>query len=55
VGLKTLKYEEVYRTECRHLTDPRSRLGEFLEQVYNEGRLHSALGDLSPAHPAKPL
>jgi transposase InsO family protein len=48
--LKTLKYEEVYRTEYRNLTDARSRIGEFLEQVYNEKRLHSALGYLSPAH-----
>ena len=48
--MKTLKYEEVYRTEYRDLTDARSRIGEFLETVYNQKRLHSALGYLSPAH-----
>jgi len=47
--IKTLKYEEVYRSEYRHLADARARIGEFLEAVYNERRLHSALGYLSPA------
>jgi putative transposase len=47
--LKTLKYEEVYRSEYRDLADARARIGDFLEAVYNERRLHSALGYLSPA------
>jgi len=47
--IKTLKYEEVYRSEYRDLADARARIGEFLEAVYNERRLHSALGYLSPA------
>ena len=46
--MKTLKYEEVYRTEYRDLADARSRIGEFLEKVYNAKRLHSALDYLSP-------
>lgn len=46
--MKTLKYEEVYRTEYRNLADARSRIGEFLEKVYNEKRLHSALDYRSP-------
>ncbi len=46
--MKTLKYEEVYRTEYRDLADARSRIGEFLEKVYNEKRLHSALDYRSP-------
>jgi len=46
--MKTLKYEEVYRTEYRNLVDARGRIGEFLERVYNEKRLHSALGYCSP-------
>jgi transposase InsO family protein len=46
--MKTLKYEEVYRTEYRNVTDARSRIGEFLEKVYNEKRLHSALDYRSP-------
>ncbi len=37
--LKTLKYEEVYRTEYRDLADARASLGVFLEKVYNQKRL----------------
>jgi len=46
--MKTLKYEEVYRTEYRNLADAHARIGEFLEKVYNEKRLHSALDYRSP-------
>jgi transposase InsO family protein len=41
--MKTLKCEEVYRTEYRDQTEARLRIGEFIERVYNEKRLHSAL------------
>ncbi|HYV33117.1 MAG TPA: IS3 family transposase [Candidatus Binatia bacterium] len=46
--MKTLKYEEVYRTEYRNLVHARAAIGEFLEKVYNEKRLHSALDYRSP-------
>jgi putative transposase len=46
--MKTLKWEEVYRSEYRDLRDARLRIGEFLQKVYNERRLHSALGYVSP-------
>jgi putative transposase len=46
--MKTLKCEEVYRTEYRNLTDACTRIGEFLEKAYNEKRLHSALDYRSP-------
>ena len=46
--MKTLKYEEVYRTEYRDLAAARATLGEFVERVYNEKRLHSTLGYVSP-------
>jgi transposase InsO family protein len=47
--MKTLKYEEVYRTEYLDFADARRRIGHFLESVYNQKRLHSALGYLPPA------
>ena len=47
--MKTLKYEEVYRNEYRDLAEARASIGEFLERVYNQKRLHSALGYLPPA------
>lgn len=46
--IKTLKYEEVYRQEYRDLAEARASIQRFLEQVYNEKRLHSALDYLPP-------
>ena len=46
--MKTLKQEEVYRTEYRDMMHARAQIGEFLEKVYNEKRLHSALDYRSP-------
>ena len=37
--IKTLKYEEVYRTEYRDLADAYASIGGFIERVYNEKRL----------------
>ena len=46
--MKTLKYEEVHRTEYRNLAHARAAIGEFLEKIYNDKGLHSALQYLSP-------
>jgi transposase InsO family protein len=46
--MKTLKYEEVYRQEYRDLPEARASIERFLEKVYNQKRLHSALGYRPP-------
>ena len=46
---KTLKYEQVYRDEYRSLEQARGNIARFIERIYNERRLHSALGYLPPA------
>ena len=47
--MKTLKSEEVYRQEYRNLAEARSSIERFIEKVYNQKRLHSALGYCPPA------
>ena len=47
--MKTLKQEEVYRNEYRDFNEAHASIGEFLELVYNQKRLHSALGYWPPA------
>jgi len=47
--MKTLKYEEVLRNEYRDLTEARASILAFIERVYNQKRLHSALGYVPPA------
>jgi len=46
--MKTLKYEEVHRTEYRNLANARASIGTFLEKIYNQKRLHSSLNYRSP-------
>ena len=47
--MRTLKYEEVYLFEYETIREARERISYFLEEVYNEKRLHSALGYVPPA------
>lgn len=47
--MSTLKRECVHLWECRDIGDVLARIPEFIEDVYNKNRLHSALGYLPPA------
>jgi len=47
--MKTLKSEEVYRQEYRAVGEARASIARFIERVYNQKRLHSALGYRPPA------
>jgi len=46
--MKTLKYEKGYRQEYRDLAEARASIGQFIDKVYNQKRLHSALGYRPP-------
>ena len=46
--MKTLKTEEVYAKTYLDLADARRQIGAFIDTVYNEKRLHSALGYKPP-------
>jgi putative transposase len=45
---KTLKAEEVYLTEYETIDDVLENVPRFIEAVYNDERLHSSLGYVSP-------
>jgi len=46
--IRTLKEEEVHLNAYEDIREARVHIGHFIEQVYNEKRLHSALGYLIP-------
>jgi hypothetical protein len=47
--LKTLKQEEIDARPYHSMEELEQHVAEFIEQIYNRVRLHSALGYLSPA------
>lgn len=46
--MKTLKYDEIYMFEYKTYIDVVERLPNFIEEVYNKKRLHSALDYVPP-------
>jgi putative transposase len=46
--IKTLKVEEAYLTGYEKFSDMAARLPYFIEEIYNERCMHSALGYQSP-------
>jgi putative transposase len=46
---KTLKREEVYLSQYQSYEEAEANLAKFIEDVYNQKRLHSSLGYLPPA------
>lgn len=40
--------EEVYLKDYRTFEEAQENIGEFIEEVYNQKRLHSSLGYLPP-------
>src|SRR5918995_6925703 len=45
---RTLKMEEVYLKDYGSFGEAYENIGEFIEEVYNNKRLHSSLGYLTP-------
>jgi putative transposase len=45
---RTLKMEEVYLKDYQDFEEAYENIAEFLEEVYNQKRLHSSLGYLPP-------
>lgn len=46
--MKTIKYEEVYIKEYSTFEEAYSNIKKFIEQVYNQKRLHSGIGYMPP-------
>ena len=47
--IRTIKEEEVYRSDYQNMAEARQEIGHFIEVVYPHRRIHSALGYKTPA------
>lgn len=47
--MRTVKEEEVDLSDYRDFADAQKQIGQFIQDVYNQKRIHSALGYLTPA------
>ena len=47
--IRTIKEEDVNLSDYHNFTDAYQQIGQFLTDVYNRKRIHSALGYLTPA------
>jgi putative transposase len=46
--MRTIKEEEVDLSDYRDFADAQKQIGQFIEDVYNQKRIHSSLGYLTP-------
>lgn len=47
--IRSIKEEEVYRSDYQSMAEAREQLGHFIEVVYNEERVHSSIDYQTPA------
>jgi transposase InsO family protein len=47
--IRTIKEEEVYLSDYQSFEEANERIGEFIDSVYNQKRIHSSLGYLTPS------
>ena len=47
--IRTIKEEEVYLSDYRNMADAKQQIGHFIDVVYSQKRIHSALDYMTPA------
>ena len=46
--IRTIKEEEVYLSDYRNMADAKQQIGHFIDVVYQQKRIHSALDYMTP-------